>query len=128
MSDFNFKVNIKGAKIKIKRKIALMTKVPMAMKRGGLFFIGDIQLKWYSGRRGEEGLNVQSGRLRDSWFPDVFVQGLDTVLNVNTDVVYARPWEFGREDIDVDKRTDVIGDWETEGLEILRKEVALVLI
>lgn len=118
---FTFKVNTAFALTSIRRLKISLTEIQPAMNRGGLFFIGMIQEKWYSGRRGDDtGLNVRTGRLRESWFPMVQAVGNDTVLQVNTDVNYAKKHEKG---INTPKRTDIEKDWETEGKKMIRDEI-----
>ena len=101
-----------------------MTNIPSAMNRAGLFFIGDIQEQFYSGRKSDDtGLNVRTGRLRSSWFPMVLTQGSDTVLQVNTDVKYARVHEDGSFKNNLPARTNVIVEWETSGKKLIEEEL-----
>jgi len=128
MSEFNFRIDISKARAKLKRSLNAFSLVPQAMQRGGLFFIADIQEKWYTGRKGNDmGLNIGEERLRESWFPDVIVQGTETIVRVINDVIYGRVHEFGSPKQNIPKRTDVVKDWENEGRDILKKEIEKVL-
>ena len=128
MSDFSFNMDMSGASGRFRRLFNAFNKVPSAMNRAGLYFIGEIQEEFYSGRKDDDtGLNVITNRLRDSWFPMVMGQGTDTILNVITDVKYAKVHEDGSESRNLPARTDVVNTWENKGLKMVKDEVMKVL-
>lgn len=66
-----------------------------AVSRQTLYFIGSIQRNQMSGRRGGLYLNVDTGNLRRSWFPETKVVGGDIITKAYTNVKYAAIHEYG---------------------------------
>jgi len=75
-------------------------------------FIGIIQERWYTGRKGNDmGLNVQSGFLRDKWVATTSGTTLESLKSVmSSGVEYSVYQEDGVPDRNLPKRSDVKGD------------------
>jgi phage gpG-like protein len=65
------------------------------VNRQTLFFIGNIQRTQMTGRKGNIYLNVQSGTLRRSWFPETTMENGVIRTRAYTDVKYARAHQYG---------------------------------
>ncbi len=91
--------NIESFKRNLTRLSEKMTmKLESAFNRAGLYFIGQIQERWYSGRKEDDtGLYVHTNGARDGWFPKTEV-GADGEITttVTNNRPYAKDHEFGK--------------------------------
>ena len=71
-------------------------------------FIQEIRAEYYSGQRGERGVNKITTDLHRNWFPDIQLEDGNLVATIHNSMNYAEVHEFGSSTHD--KRTDVTGE------------------
>ena len=112
---FELKIDMKEVTAMMKKKnVQFFDETKRQFQLAGLDFVGYIQGAWYTGRKGNKGLRVIEGRLRDSWFPktegSIASGQIATIICTDTD--YAKPHEFGNDEKNIPKRTFVIQDFK----------------
>lgn len=93
------KDNIESFKRNLNRLSEKLTvKLESAFNKAGLYFIGQIQERWYSGRKEDDtGLYVHTNGARDGWFPktEISADG-EITTTITNNRPYAKDHEFGK--------------------------------
>lgn len=119
----------KVAKMFKKKNLSFEREVKRQFQIAGLDFIGKIQERWYTGRKGNKGLRVITGRLRSSFLPHTegsLATG-EIKTTIRSDVKYGKAHEEGIPPMP--KRTFVVQDFKDPriGIKLFADAVKIAL-
>jgi HK97 gp10 family phage protein len=89
------------------------------LERAALVFIGEIQAKQMSGRRGSRYTNVITNTLRRDWFPRVTGSDKDLRVEVYSTTPYAKFQEYGTRNMN--RRLYIREAWKRNGIKSMRE-------